>query len=309
MISFFQTFNIYILSSHFPVNLSICITIDSIHIMESTSRSQLGQFLLYRKPALDKLLDSRLQKLDKSVTKASHSAQHKVLLSLATYSHARLITENKLDTSIRIFASDGVRAAKKSNESRRSRHRSSSARPKKVSARREPPVLEDVDNEDRKSSLDSDTSLHSGTNNKADFVRFSESEISFPRRTRALSVDLLANPIATARRRQSAPEVIITPAKLQQLPELATGPNLSNESHEVDHLSPSYSVTTEFFENDQGSANANDTARNTQDSKAKPTSVSKTGSSSIGTTSRLPRLRTESTASMGKYTDLYYVSS
>ena len=224
----------------------------------SCKRSYVGHYLACHKPGIECLLDKELHRIEAKSQKDSRSSQHKVLLKLASSSHARHVRDSRIERLTRLMASDEVKAKKKSANSRQSKKSQSKEVKqnirKQFSSESQKGIAghhsETPKGENRRESNDSRISDLSATtiSYRTDAVRFSQDEILLPKhrlhRTRAFSVDIFANPAVVAKRRQSAPEVIITPAKLQQLPE-----NFQAEyTAEGNHLSPSFSVSTEFFE-------------------------------------------------------------
>ena len=234
-------------------------------------RTHVTKYLVHGKPAEEKLLEDELEKIERQVAKSSRTSQHKVLLNLATHSHGRHVRESKLETLKRLFASEGVKANKRHPARSKLANRDLRQKTEQwvlngwvrcwlqvqggIFLKHSSNINYKINNflprkssPERRASTVSEGSLKSGLSHKVESVRFSENEIIIPRRMRALSVDVGKNPFLPARRRQSAPEVIITPAKLQNLPEVMYVSGLESDEEAVGpvKLRSSFSVSTEM---------------------------------------------------------------
>ncbi|KAF2352245.1 hypothetical protein FHG87_017001, partial [Trinorchestia longiramus] len=172
-------------------------------------------------PIHDRRLQEELRRIDRSCREEAKAAQHAILLKLATLAHARHVRDKKIDTLTRLMASESTKLKLQAIQSQRS---TSVSRP--VTKRNAEEHKQKLNKEARagqrkegppQKSSSSGSSGHSGV---SQVTRFAEEPEIFPQtptkrkpiRCRAYSVDLLANPTISSKRRQSAPEVVVTPA-------------------------------------------------------------------------------------------------
>ena len=218
--------------------------------------SKVNEYLLHRRPAQELLLEQQVKRIDIQNQKNSRSAQHRHLLKLASYSHARHVRDDNIDKLTRLMGSDGQKCKENSRLSFPTidignRSLQTTNRPcKSVSQNSQ----DSPDDSRRRSSSSSDVSgkVSSSSHQALPSQKFGKIEANNPKnkllsRSRAFSVDLLAGPVINKKRRQSAPEVVVTPARMQLVPEFDSG-NLCIQ--QAGHLSPSYSNVSKFFDNE-----------------------------------------------------------